>query len=296
MSAPDIFALRATALMIFDCFTFFNELDLLEIRLFELYAIVDHFVLVEANKTFQGDPKPYYFKENESKFARFASKIIYVPIEIPDGDLRSQISTYAENPTWAREYYQRDQIARGLSEASPDDLIIVSDVDEIISAKKLRDAIATRRKHDLTIFQMPIYTGSLNRRVKNGIWDKGPRMIEYSDFPGAEHLRLTKIAASRRLGKNAFSRLYTRFRNYMSRGVPNRIHVIENSGWHMTSIGDWKTYRNKISAYSHAERADREDFKSIEAFERRLSETTVVVNPSELPQFVRENPERFELA
>jgi beta-1,4-mannosyl-glycoprotein beta-1,4-N-acetylglucosaminyltransferase len=284
-----------TAVMIYDCFTFFNELDLLEIRLHELNEIVDRFVLVEANRTFQGEPKPYYFKENANKFSQFTDKIIYVAIEIHDCDLRSHIRTYAVNATWAREYYQRDQISRGLSNASPDDLIIVSDVDEIISGNKLREAIITRAKHDLTVFKMPIYTGSINRRLKNDVWEKGPRMIEYSDFPGAEHLRLTKIAASNRLGNSALGRLYTRYQNYVLRNVPNRICIIENSGWHMTSIGDWRSYRNKVSAYSQAERAHREDFKSEEAFERRLSDTTAIVNLSELPQFVRENPERFQL-
>ncbi len=282
--------------MIYDCFTFYNELDLLQVRLHELYDVVDHFVLVEASQTFQGKPKPLYFKENEKAFARYADKIIHIIVDFPSGDLTAQLSTRPRNAIWARQHYQRDQIARGLTQASPDDLIIVSDVDEIISAPKLREAIANRRRRDLTIFEMSIYTGCVNRRVKNSIWEKGPRMIEFSHFPGAEHLRLTKMCASAHLGNNALGRLYTRYQNYVLRSVPNRIRIVADSGWHMTSIGDWDRYRDKVRAISEAERADREDFKCREAFERRLSETTTVVDPSELPNFIRENLNRFTLA
>lgn len=282
--------------MIYDCFTFYNELDLLRVRLHELYDVVDHFVLVEATQTFQGNPKRLYFKENKKAFARYTDKIIHVIVEFPTGDLTSQRFTRARHGNWARQYFQRDQIARGLTQAQPDDLIIVSDVDEIISAQKLRDAIAKRRPRDLTIFEMPIYTGFVNLRIKDCLWEKGPRMIEFSEFPGAERLRLTKMCASDHLGKNALSRFYTRYQNYMLRGVSNRIHIVADSGWHMTSIGDWNSYRNKIRAISASERAESEEFRCKEVFERQLSNTTTPVDPSELPTFIRENLERFTLA
>jgi beta-1,4-mannosyl-glycoprotein beta-1,4-N-acetylglucosaminyltransferase len=282
--------------MIYDCFTFYNELDLLQVRLHELHEVVDRFVLVEATQTFQGKPKPLFFKDNAAAFARYADKIIHVVVEFPACDLTSQLATRPRNAIWARQHYQRDQIAQGLSKASPGDLIIVSDLDEIISASKLREAIAKRGPHDLTIFEMPIHTGFVNRRVRNTVWEKGPRMIEFSDFPGAEHLRLTKICASSHLGNNALGRLYTRYQNYMLRSVANRICIIADSGWHMTSIGDWNCYRTKVQAISEVERANRAEFQCKEAFERRLSETTTTVDPSELPKFIRENLESFVLA
>ena len=284
------------ALVIYDCFTFYNELDLLEVRLHELYDVVDRFVLVEATQTFQGRAKPLYYKENAKRFEQFADKIRHIVVEFPPGDLTSQLATRPQNANWAREHYQRDQIARGIANALPDDLIIVSDVDEIISAPKLREAIANRRPHDLTIFAMPIHTGSVNRRVHNDIWKKGPRMIEFAQFPGAEHLRLTKIVAAKRLGDNVVGRFYTRLQNYLLRGMANRLYVVPNSGWHMTSIGDWHRYRDKIRAYSQSERAHWQDFKFKDAYERRLSQTTTVVDTSELPKFIQENAARFELA
>ncbi|MET1046518.1 MAG: hypothetical protein ABWX70_07425 [Hyphomicrobium sp.] len=282
--------------MIFDCFTFYNELDLLEVRLHELYDVVDRFVLVEASQTFKGNPKPLYFKANQNAFARYADKITHVIVEFPQDIMAAQRSTHPSNPSWARQHYQRDQIAQGLINAGPDDLVIIADVDEIISAPKLREAIAKRRRHDLTIFEMPIYTGFVNSRVTGSLWEKGPRMIEFSKFPGAERLRLTKMCASDHLGDNVLSRAYTRYQNYMLQGVPNRICVVADSGWHMTSIGDWDQFRDKMGAISGREKLSREALKSKEAFERQLSETTTPVNPSELPKFIRENPDRFKLA
>ncbi|WP_052699395.1 hypothetical protein [Hyphomicrobium sp. 99] len=282
--------------MIYDCFTFYNELDILEIRLHELYEVVDRFVLVEANWTFQGNPKPLYFAENKSAFSRYADKIIYVRVDFPDCNLQSRLTTGPRDAIWAREHFQREQISQGLKDASPEDLIIVGDVDEIISAAKLREAIAKRRPRELTIFEMPIYTGSVNRRLTGSIWEKGPRMIEFSDFPGAQHLRLTKVVAAKHLGNTFIGRFYTRYQNYILRGMAIRLCVISDSGWHMTSIGDWTRYRDKILAYSHMDRADREDFKYREAFERRLSETTTPVDLAQLPKFVQENSERFAVS
>ena len=62
--------------MIFDCFTFFNELELLELRLELLSTVVDRFIIVEASKTHSGLGKPFYFEENRARFSRFEDKII----------------------------------------------------------------------------------------------------------------------------------------------------------------------------------------------------------------------------
>ncbi|HWR33198.1 MAG TPA: hypothetical protein VN451_06725, partial [Chitinophagaceae bacterium] len=62
----------------FDCFTFFNELDLLEFRLKLLDRQVDHFVIAESNLTHSGNSKPFYFEENKARFDRWKQKIIYI--------------------------------------------------------------------------------------------------------------------------------------------------------------------------------------------------------------------------
>src|SRR3954464_1583382 len=99
--------------MIYDCFTFFNELDLLEIRLNELDPVVDKFVLVEATKTHQGKDKPLYFLENKARYEKFLAKIIHVVVnEYPD---------YEGKSAWLLEHHQRNMIIEGLKECKSGD-------------------------------------------------------------------------------------------------------------------------------------------------------------------------------
>ena len=107
--------------MIYDCFTFFNELDLLEIRLNTLNDYVDYFVLVEATKTFTGKDKPLYYNENKERFKQFENKIIHIIVDTyPD----------STNP-WVLENHQRNSIANGFANCKDNDIILISDLDEI---------------------------------------------------------------------------------------------------------------------------------------------------------------------
>jgi beta-1,4-mannosyl-glycoprotein beta-1,4-N-acetylglucosaminyltransferase len=95
--------------MIYDCFTFFNELDLLELRLKTLGDIVDRFVLVESTRTFTNQPKPLNFELNKERFQAYLDRIIYVIVDDnPDGD-----------DPWVREQFQRDAVVRGLNSVNP---------------------------------------------------------------------------------------------------------------------------------------------------------------------------------
>ena len=106
--------------MIWDCFIFFNELELLDLRLNELHDAVDKFVLVEATRTFSGLEKPLYFQENVNRFQKFRRKIVHIVVrDMPIGD------------RWSAEDHQRDAILQGLKEAQAGDVILISDVDEI---------------------------------------------------------------------------------------------------------------------------------------------------------------------
>lgn len=110
--------------MVFDGFTFFNELELLELRLETMYDSVDRFIIVESRKTFTNQDKRLYFDENKEKFNKYMDKIEYVVIdEFP----------VSCTSAWDREHYQRDAIYRGVKKTSPDDILIISDLDEIIS-------------------------------------------------------------------------------------------------------------------------------------------------------------------
>ena len=113
-----------------DTFIFYNELDLLLYRLSTLYDVIDHFVIVESTLTFTGKQKPLYYQENISKFERFSDKIIYILVD----DLIEEKNINIKNKDqWRNEYHQRNSIDKGISllNLNNDDLIIISDVDEI---------------------------------------------------------------------------------------------------------------------------------------------------------------------
>lgn len=280
--------------MIFDCFAFYNELEILDIRLHELSSIVDKVVLVEATKTFQGDPKPLYYDENKSLFKKFHDRIIHIPFDFPD-TLWNEFSKKHDS-TWAREYHQRDQIGLGLTTAQPDDLIIVSDVDEIPSAAKLTEALRRRRRYDLTIFTMPNYVHYINRRQKRvKEWYLGPRMVEFACFATGQKLRMTKLHASRSLANTLFGRLHTRAWNRLHCGTGGRVLEIENGGWHLSSIGGWQVYRKKIMAFSHAELRESYPFSSESAYFAMIDNRTVECDLGELPKFVQENQHRYAM-
>ena len=106
--------------MIVDCFTFFNELDILELRLSVLDAVADRFVLCEAPFTFRGDPKPLIYAQNKDRFARWSDRIVHLVYDVvPDA-----------NP-WKNEWGQRAHLTSALAGAAPDDLVLIGDVDEI---------------------------------------------------------------------------------------------------------------------------------------------------------------------
>ncbi len=108
---------------IYDCFTFFNELELLELRLESLWDVVDCFVIVEADKTHANNPKPLNFAEHVRDFEKYLPKIHYVADH--------SVVPYKGVGDWSIEHNQRNNIMQGLTDAEPDDLIMISDVDEI---------------------------------------------------------------------------------------------------------------------------------------------------------------------
>ncbi len=119
---------------IYDCFTFFNELDLLKIRLEQYYNLVDKFVIVECAVTHKGDKKEFNFEKNSSLFSDYDDKIIYVKVEsVPD------YRKTKDGLEWSIEIFQRNAILRGLTDCTDDDIIIISDLDEFIKPSVLRD-------------------------------------------------------------------------------------------------------------------------------------------------------------
>lgn len=166
--------------MIYDCFSFFNELDVLEIRLNTLNAIVDKFILVEAPWTHTGKPKPLYFHENRQRFAAFLDKIVHIIASAPP---ISATATDREN-AWIRENWQRNEIIRGLGNAKPEDILIIADLDEIPDPKNILHLCKTTKwKNQILNLSLRNYAFFLNyKSVSSPIWKGGPQLLSFEKF------------------------------------------------------------------------------------------------------------------
>lgn len=114
---------------IYNGFIFFNEFDMLDIRLAELYDVVDYFILVEARTTHRGVEKPPYFNRRKKEYEQYNEKIIHVIHELPD---------FTGN-AWTLENEHRRGIMQGLVKAKPQDYLILTDADEIPRKEAIQD-------------------------------------------------------------------------------------------------------------------------------------------------------------
>lgn len=119
--------------MIYDCIPFFNELDILKLRMHIMAPYVDKFVIEESTVTFSGEPKPMVFAQNRAMFREFENKILYVAV---DNSPMSGVTTHE------RDKFQKNQLIRAMKDCKADDIVIFSDVDEIPNPKVLMDVIA----------------------------------------------------------------------------------------------------------------------------------------------------------
>lgn len=117
--------------MTYDCFMFFNELDLLEMRLNILDPHVDYFVIGESRETFSGKPKPLYLKDNIARFAKWQHKIVHVEIPI-----------YLTENSFLRAFHQKEMLHKTLAGAKtmrPNDIVYFGDLDEIWKPQNIDD-------------------------------------------------------------------------------------------------------------------------------------------------------------
>jgi len=191
--------------MIYDCFSYWDEDLLLDLRLNILNKFVDYFIIVEGNKTWQNNPKELRFDLN--RFKEFKDKIIYIPVtDLPDGD----------NP-YLRENYQRNCILRGLNAAKPKDIIIIPDLDEIPNPKKIS---YFNQNMKYAVFKQKHFYYKLNlQSQKNPFWH-GSRICNYKDLKSPQWLRNLKFK------KRPFWRIDKARLN----------NIIEDGGWHFCNL------------------------------------------------------------
>ena len=276
--------------MTYDCFSFFNELDLLEIRLNVLKDVVDKFVLVEAGETHAGKPKPLYFKENVSRFAEFKDRIIYVCIEKFPEICKTD---------WGRENFQRNAIAEGLKNARDDDTILISDLDEIPRPEKIVKYAGTS---GIKVFDQRYYAYYLNYvNVLQQYWH-GTRMLSYRDFchvfDGIDTIKNDLLPEWVNEGTTA-SKIRCRWLP-RSRG---KTTIIKDGGWHFTSLGGVQVLAEKVRSFAHQEYNPGEDKLDISALERLIKQGRgpfwemrcygIPLETSDLPSYILSNTEKY---
>lgn len=271
--------------MIFDCFSFMNELDLLEVRLHELSDVVDYFVLSEATRTHSGIYKPLYYKMNKRRFQKFNDKIIHIIVEdmpmtreeldlcITGKDKKWIESKYQVEDNWVRERFQRNALMRGLQNCNPEDIIIIGDADEIVR-RSIVSTIKSTIVEGSNAVEQTLHTYYLNWRCTNMPW-WGSKIIK---------------------------------RRYLEDDTPSevRFHTpasryVYNGGWHFGFLGGANAIRKKIRSYAHQEFLIPDVLNNIEERLRlkqdalgRLYQYEVVEIDDTYPEYIRNNLGRFK--
>jgi beta-1,4-mannosyl-glycoprotein beta-1,4-N-acetylglucosaminyltransferase len=160
---------------VYDCFMFFNELDILELRLNLLDCVVDRFVLVESDVTTHGEPKDLFFAKCKDRFAKFADKIIHVVYSPQIKDMAGKW----KSAKFFFENKQRDAIMLALGECRPEDVVLISDVDEIPDPQKIQDC---KNKPGIKVFQQQLTYYYLNCVCWTHPKWHGTRMGTYADL------------------------------------------------------------------------------------------------------------------
>ncbi len=280
---------------LFDCFTFFNELDVLEIRLAELYDVVDYFVIVEATLSFSGKPKALVFQENATRFARYAQKIIHVVVEDMPVDATN---------AWDREYFQRDAILRGLSGAKLDDIVMISDADEIPRAAiiaEIREKNLARGS--IVLLMLDQFCFRMNLQAKGFVWSKGTRLLEKKYVSSPQAVRALRVRTRKKAYQDYIDPLRLRLEILQRFGRYLTPRFMPRAGWHFGFMGGNDAIRLKIQSYSHQE-LNRAELLSDSYIDWRLAERrffsedldlplTLVAVESSFPRHLRENLEKF---
>lgn len=219
--------------MIYDCFPFFNELDLLEIRLNELDSVVDKFVLVEATKTFQKKDKPLYFAENKERFKKFEDKIIHIVVDKFPGFFRK----WRVPTAWDYDNYQKDQVVHALKDCDDNDVIIISDLDEIPSS----EIILKYKDHP----GVKVFEQLLCNYYLNCVAIKSPSELHLNNVDGMTYWR-----GSVMLNFSDFTS-FKNARKLRDKTTNENIISIEKAGWHFSFIGNFDKIRQKLDSWAH---------------------------------------------
>ena len=274
--------------MIYDCIPFFNELDILKLRMQILSPYVDKFVLEESTVTFSGEPKEMIFAKNRDMFREFEDKILYVAV---DNSPMSGVTTHE------RDKFQKNQLIRAMTEAKPDDIVIFSDVDEIPNPKVLQKIVQNFDQEKIYHLAQRMFYCFLNMEEVSG------NLLSITgEFQGVDRKQWlgTKICCFKNLPKEGIV-----FLREVSPKDPRSVRV-PDGGWHFGYMGGdgerdvAKRIGIKVQAAAHQEynksRYLNEAVDRLlcgeDIFDRNAKFIRVPIDDS-YPEFLREHQEEY---
>ena len=290
---------------IYDCFMYYDEDLLLDIRLNALDKYVKKFVITEATYTHNGSKKKLNF--NINKFDKFKDKIEYIVVDQQPPDIKElQINDTDKIKEeklilngMARDYFQRENLSRGLKNLNDDDLIIISDLDEI---PNLENFNFDKINNNIIIFQQKMFYYKLNLLYDELIWT-GSKAVKFKNFISPQWLRNIKSK------KYPIWRLDVLF----SKKKYSNLSYIKNGGWHFTCIRTPQDLEKKLLNFAHHYEFEQSGLK-IEDIKKLINEKRVMydhnidqkgykwsgksilkkINLDLLPKYIGENTQKFE--
>ena len=211
---------------IYDCFQYFNEDQMVDLRLNILDKYVDYFVISESTKTHQGKSKKINFDIN--KFKKFKHKIKFVVADYKK-EIDFKNHTGGESPV---EQHQRNYLIEGIKDALPDDYIVLSDSDEIPDFSKIKNINSTKK---YLAFSQKMFMYKLNLQNLNESNWIGSKITKKKYIKSMQDLRNLK------------------FKKYPFWRIDKYNQEIINGGWHFSFLQTPQQILTKIKSFSHGE-------------------------------------------
>ena len=239
---------------IYDCFMYYDEDLLLDIRLNSLDKYVKKFVITEATYTHNGSKKKLNF--DIQKFKKFQDKIEYIVvdqqppniIEIGKQDTAKKLEDKFILNGMARDYFQRENLKKGLKDLDKNDLVIISDLDEIPNLENLDP---NKVKNNIIIFQQKMFYYKFNLLYEEFVW-AGSKAVKYKNFISPQWLR------------NIKSKKYPRWRldTLFSKKKYSNLLYINDGGWHFTCIRTPEDLEKKLLNFAHHHEFEKSGLKT----------------------------------
>ena len=290
---------------IYDCFMYYDEDLLLDIRLNALDKYVKKFVITEATYTHNGTKKKLNF--NINNFNKFKNKIDYIVVDQQPPNVRKlkedDSAKIKEEKLilngMARDYFQRENLKKGLKNLKDDDLVVISDLDEIPNFDNLD---FNKINNNIIIFQQKMFYYKLNLYYNDFIW-AGSKAVKYKNFVSPQWLRNVKSK------KYPFWRLDV----FFSKKKYSNLFYVKDGGWHFTCIRTPEDLEKKLLNFAHHYEFEQSGLK-ISDIKKLINEKRVMydhnidqkgykwsgksilkkINLNLLPRYIANNAKRFD--